>query len=46
MSVITSMYTIAFIFIGSIVLDIVIRLAYLLFTIYKDKDDDMRYWFY
>lgn len=40
------MYTIAFIFIGSIVLDIVIRLAYLLFTIYKDKDDDMRYWFY
>ncbi|WP_193774567.1 hypothetical protein [Vallitalea guaymasensis] len=46
MSVITSMYTIAFIFIGSVALEIVIRLAYLLLTIYRDKDDDMLNWFY
>lgn len=46
MNLITSLYTIAFIFIGSIALEIVIRLAYLLLTIYRDKDDDMRYWFY
>ncbi|WP_193774580.1 hypothetical protein [Vallitalea guaymasensis] len=46
MSVITSMYTIAFIFIGSIVLDIVIRLACFILTIYRDKDDDMLNWFY